>query len=80
MSFITARGDNPYSRYTWIVQTMIQEIFSEMHDVESSTLAAWMEQFGLVLTWCGNGDDSILPDSVKEYLRREHKEMLAIES
>ncbi len=79
VSYINAKGDTPYNRYVWVVQCMIEEIFGEIDDLSQDTLAEWMEQFGKVLTWCGSGDDTILPESVREYLRVNHEDMLTVE-
>lgn len=67
-----------YSRYAWILDAMLQEIFEEMTDATDETLAGYIEQFGRVFTWCGSGDDAILPPNIREYLRRNHRELLQI--
>lgn len=76
--FITNNKDGKYSRYAWILDAMLQEIFEEMSDASDETLAGYIEQFGRVFTWCGSGDDSILPQNIRDWLGRNHREMLAI--
>ena len=77
-TFITANKDHKYSRYAWILDAMLQEIFEEMAGATDATLAGYIEQFGRVFTWCGSGDDSVLPANIREWLGRNHREMLAI--
>jgi hypothetical protein len=58
---------------------MFDEVMDELAaDTDPAQIANWFEQFGRIVEWCGSGDDSILPDSVKAYLAQSHPEMLAI--
>jgi hypothetical protein len=47
-------------------------------DTDADQIAGWFEQFGRIVEWCGSGDDSILPPSVRAYLAEQHPDMLAI--
>jgi hypothetical protein len=68
-----------YSRYAWVMQAMMDEVLDELgQDTDAEQIASWFEQFGKIVEWCGSGDDSILPDSVRRYLADSHPEMLAL--
>lgn len=80
LSSAATRGpENKFSRYAWVMQGMFDEVMDALaDDVDAEQMQAWFEQFGRVVEWCGSGDDSILPDSVRQYLATEHPAMLAI--
>lgn len=70
-----------YSRYLWVMESMFDEVISELAEegTDPAILGSWFEQFGRVVAWCGNGNDDILPESVKQYLAENHpNELLAI--
>lgn len=70
---------NKYSRYAWVMQSMVDEVLDEIAaDADPDTIASWFGQFGRIIEWCGSGDDSILPDSVRKYLAETQPDMLAI--
>ena len=81
-SFAAKNRDSRYSRFAWVVDSMMDEVLSEIADSgDIATLEQWMITFGKVVEWCGSGDDASLPDSVREYLRQNHpQELLAIEA
>lgn len=69
---------NKYSRYAWVMQSMFDEVMDELaEDTDPDQIAGWFEQFGRIVEWCGSGDDSILPPSVRQYLTGQ---MLALEA
>jgi hypothetical protein len=61
---------------------MMDEVLGEIADNgDVDTMEMWFVQFGKVVEWCGSGDDTILPDGVREYLSENHpQELLAIEA
>jgi hypothetical protein len=70
---------NKYSRYAWVMQGMFDEIMDELaSDTDPALIGSWFQQFGQVIEWCGSGDDSVLPESMRGYLAEKHPEMLAI--
>jgi hypothetical protein len=66
------------------MQSMFEEVLDELSVTDASTLGGWFEQFGKIIEWCGSGDDSILPDAVREALADQYpdvvKQPLAIEA
>jgi hypothetical protein len=71
-------GDNKYSRYVWVMESMFDEILDEFGANDDELIAGWFEQFGKIIEWCGSGDDSVLPEAVAPYLRAKVAERLAI--
>ncbi len=70
-----------YSRYAWVLQSMMDEILDELADVDSVTMGKWFVDFGKIVEWCGSGDETVLPDSVRAYLAENHpQELVAIEA
>lgn len=71
--------ENRYSRYAWVMQSMFDEVMDEMaSDTNPDLIASWFEQFGKVVEWCGSGDDSVLPESVRAYLAESQPDLLMI--
>lgn len=73
--------NNKYSRYTWVMESMFDEILDEFGTNDEPVIAAWFEQFGQIIAWCGSGNDDLLPEAVRPYLAakvRERREQLAI--
>ena len=70
-----------YSRYAWVLQSMMDEILDELADIDSVTMGKWFVDFGKIVEWCGSGDETVLPDSVRAYLAENHpQELVAIEA
>ena len=83
-TYLTRKPDNKYARYAWIVEQIADEMMDELADSgpeEAEKLGEWFADFGRVFTWCGNGDASILPESVRDFLTAQYpQEVLAIEA
>lgn len=80
LQFIMKSGDARLSRWSWMIEAFITEGLDEIADAGASpeSIEAALDNFGRVLTWCGNGDPSILPPNVRDYMYKNHREMLAI--
>lgn len=78
IDYASNKEDSPFSSHMWLIKSIFQIFFEEMTSQDDERLAMWLGQFGVLLEWCGNGDDSLLPPDVLEYLRRNHPEKLAI--
>lgn len=67
-------GDSKYARYAWVMQGVMDEVLDELAAdgnvgmTDADTLAAWFIQFGKVVEWCGSGDESVLPETIRPYL------------
>lgn len=80
--FASQNRGTKYSRFAWVLESMMDEVLGEIADNgDTETMGLWFVQFGKVVEWCGSGDDSLLPDSVRAYLTEHHpQELLAIEA
>jgi hypothetical protein len=81
-AFASANRGGKYSRFAWVLDSMMEEVLSEIADNgDTDTMGRWFEEFGAVVQWCGSGDDDVLPASVREYLAENHpQELKAIEA
>jgi hypothetical protein len=73
--------NNKYARYTWVMESMLDEILDEFGAQDDELIGAWFAQFGQIIAWCGSGDDDLLPDNVRPYLTetlKQKREQLAI--
>ena len=74
-----ARG--PYAKFAWVARGMSDEMMQELVDVPEEKLEQWFSDFGQVIEWCGSGDPSVLPESVRDFIRsRFPSELPAIEA
>lgn len=80
IQFAQSKSDSPFASHMWVIKSLFQIFFEEMNTTDDAKLGMWIDQFGCLLTWCGTGDDSVLPEEVRDFLHREHPEMLAIEA
>lgn len=78
IDYASKKQDNPFSGQMWFIKSIFQIFFEEMTSTDDEKLAMWLKQFGVLLEWCGTGDDSLLPSEVAEYIRANHPEHLAI--
>lgn len=70
--YISENGD---SRYSFILQTVMDEALGEMNEEGPENLEAWFEQFGMIVKWIGSGDLNDLPESMREALIPVPKEI-----
>jgi hypothetical protein len=81
-AFSAKNKTSRYSRFSWVLDSMMDEVLSEIADNgDVDTMEEWMINFGKVVEWCGSGDVTILPEGIRDYLRENHpQELLAIEA
>ena len=81
-NYAQADSASKYSRYAWLLQAMMEEVFTELDEGSPENLGLWFEQFGAVIQWTGNGDERVLPDIIREWMLANHPEemTLAIEA
>lgn len=80
IQFAQSKTDSPFTSHMWVIRSLFEIFFEEMSTTDDAKLGLWIDQFGILLTWCGTGDDTVLPPEVREFLRKQHPEMLAIEA
>jgi hypothetical protein len=83
--FIQIKGDSRYARYGWLLDTLMTEVLDEIADngKGDEAIGEYFAQFGRVIEWCGSGDDSVLPESVRSFLIGKYPDLitpLAIEA
>lgn len=79
LEFATKSKASKYSRYAWVLESMLDEVLSELDDGKDiNMIGAWFEQFGRVIQWTGSGDETVLPDSVRIFLEANHPEELKL--
>lgn len=87
-SFASGATDQQYSRYAWILKSIVDEVFCEISERAAQTEDDVMEKlptlftgFGAVMTWCGSGDPNDLPPELLHiFIQRYPNEIKAIES
>ena len=79
-AYSQAGGNGKYARFAWVMESMTDEILDELADMDTDQeqMMHWFDELGQVMAWCGHGDDSRLPDSVRPYLQQEVRQRLAI--
>lgn len=80
IDFVEKQSDSPFASHMWVIKPLFTIFFEQLGSADDAKLGMWIDQFGCLLTWCGTGDDSVLPPEVRDFLRREHPEVLAIEA
>lgn len=56
-----------YSRLAFFMSTMTEELAEEMTDYDEMKIRLFMYQIGEVISWIGHGDDTRLPDQVRDF-------------
>lgn len=82
MTFAASNRTGKYSKFAWVMDSMMDEVIGEITDNgDTASMEQWMVDFGKVVQWCGSGDDDLLPDGVREYLKSNYPtELVAIEA
>lgn len=75
----TSERASKYQRYSWVIGSIMDEILDEMAESDASpeTIGVWFAQMGQVIQWCGSGDNSVLPLSVRKFLLDNEPELAA---
>jgi hypothetical protein len=70
--FVGNAGDEKARRFSVLGRAIMEEILEEMADAPSltdETIAIWFAQFGRLVEWIGTGDDSILPEAIRDRVK-----------
>lgn len=77
ITYVDSKGsESPFAGHMWFVKSIFQIFFEEMKGQDDGKLAMWLGQFGVLLEWCGTGNNSVLPSEVLDYLRMHHPELV----
>jgi hypothetical protein len=58
--------DSPMARMAWIMTTFTDELSEEFRDLDPDMVRMNFAKMGQVLAWVGHGDNSLLPDDIRQ--------------
>lgn len=68
-NFIADNDDSgTMARFSFITRAMIEEIGEELAERDEATLEGFMAQIGEVIAWVGHGDQTKLPENLREFV------------
>jgi|SRR5215472_3802445 len=76
--FVLEHGDPSLARYVVIYQALTDEVIDELTERDEAAIGSFMEMMGEVIAWIGHGDNTRLPDTVRDFAER-FQPTLAIE-
>jgi hypothetical protein len=56
-----------YARLAFFMSTMTEELAEELSEYDEMKIRLFMYQIGEVISWIGHGDDSRLPEQVRDF-------------
>lgn len=66
-NFIRNNDDGMYGRLAFFMSTVTDELADELRELDEVQTRLFMFQIGEVISWIGHGDNSRLPDAVREF-------------
>lgn len=66
-NFIRTNDDGMYGRLAFFMSTVTDELAEELGELDELQVRLFMFQIGEVISWIGHGDNSRLPDTVREF-------------
>lgn len=70
MSFSWEQGREQDRRRLWIIRPIVDEISEELATMPQDRLAYYWENIGLLFQWIGTGDDTKMPEELREFVAR----------
>jgi hypothetical protein len=67
-TFIAKSGNGKQRRMNLIMKHMSRAVIEELEDIPQEHIGFYFAQFGEIVSWIGTGDDSSLPDGIREFL------------
>lgn len=77
-TFAQSSNTSKWARYAWVLQGMLEEVSAELDQEVPPNIGDWFEDFGKVIQWTGNGDETVLPESVKSFLIQHHPQEMRV--
>lgn len=68
--FVIANDETGLARFAFLMQALTDEVIEELTEKDEETIGVFMEHMGDVIAWIGHGDDSRLPESMREFTRQ----------
>lgn len=66
-NFIKTNDDGGFGRMAFFMSTVTGELAEELSELDELQVRLYMFQIGEVISWIGHGDNSRLPDGVREF-------------
>lgn len=66
-TFIRSNDDGMYGRLAFFMSTVTDELSAELAELDEIQVRLFMFQIGEVISWIGHGDNSRLPETVREF-------------
>lgn len=66
-NFIRNNDNGMYGRMAFFMSTVTDELAEELSELDEHQVKFFMFQIGEVISWIGHGDNSRLPEGVKEF-------------
>jgi hypothetical protein len=65
--FVQTNGDAQTARFAFIMEAITEEVVEELEEKDDATIGVFMAQMGEVIAWVGHGDNSRLPENLREF-------------
>jgi hypothetical protein len=66
-TFIRTSDDGMYARLAFFMSTVTDELAEELAELDELQVRLFMFQIGEVISWIGHGDNSRLPEAIKDF-------------
>lgn len=67
-TFIEANDNGPdLARWSFLMTAMTDELADELDGKDDEIIASFMAQIGIVISWIGHGDNSQLPEFLRDF-------------
>lgn len=66
-NYIRANDDGMLGRMAFFMSTVTDELAEELSELDDHQVKFFMYQIGEVISWIGHGDNSRLPEGVREF-------------
>lgn len=66
-NYIRTNDDGMYGRMAFFMSTVTDELAEELSELDETQVKLFMYQIGEVISWIGHGDNSRLPEGVREF-------------
>ena len=66
-NYIRANDDGMFGRMAFFMSTVTDELAEELSELDDHQVKFFMYQIGEVISWIGHGDNSRLPEGVREF-------------
>lgn len=65
--FMKKAEEPMYARLGFVMEIVTSELAEELKDLDETQTRLFMFQIGEVISWIGHGDNSRLPDAIREF-------------